>query len=316
MKKSGRILLTLAIALFSAVSLNAQDVAAATELFNAGATALNAKNYTVAIDNFTKALKMAESLGEEGASIVKDSKDLLPKLYMYYGQDLAAAKKADDAIVQLKKAIEVAKSYGNADVEKEAGELIPKVLEKDAADYLNDSMFPEAIEAYKKVLAINPNSGSAYLAMGFAESKLNNEAGAVAAFTKAIELGEKEKASQQLATIYLKKASAAYSAKTYAPAIENAKKANSFNESAPAFKIIGLAATNLKKYDDAIAALNGYLAAEPDAKDKDNMYFYLAGAYEAKANTAKACEFYKKVLANPTFKAAAEYKVNTQLKCK
>jgi DNA-binding SARP family transcriptional activator len=83
-----------------------------------------------------------------------------------------------------------------------------------------------------------------------------------------------------------------------------------------ALKLAGLSASNLKKFDETIASLNAYLAAEPAAKDKDNMYYYLAGAYEAKANNVKACEFYKKIIANPTFKAAAEYKVNTQLKCK
>jgi tetratricopeptide (TPR) repeat protein len=316
MKSIWKILASLAIVMFSAVSLNAQDVAAATELFNSGVTASNAKNYTLAIDNFNKALKMAEGLGEEGASIVKDSKDLIPKLYLYSGQDLAAAKKADESIVQLNKAVEVAKLYGNADVEKEATALIPKVLEADAVDYLNNGMFPEAIEAYKKVIALNPNNGEAYLGMGVAESKLNNETGAIEDFSKAIELGDKENAPKQIANIYLKKASAAYSVKGWAAVLENAKKANTYSESSTALKLAGLAATNLKKYDDAITSLNAYLAAEPTAKDRDNMYYYLAGAYEAKANVAKACEFYKKIISNPTFKAAAEYKVNTQLKCK
>lgn len=316
MKSIGKILATFAIVVFSAVSLNAQDIAAATELFNSGANALSAKNYTLAIENFNKALKMAEGLGEEGASIVKESKDLIPKLYLYLGQDLAADKKADLAIVQLNKAIEVAKIYGNTEIEKEASVMIPKVLEADAAAYLNDAMFPEAIDAYKKVIAINPANGAAYLGMGFAESKLNNEAGAIAAFIKAMELGEQENAAKQLANIYLKKASSAYSAKGFATALENAKKANELSQSSMAFKLAGLSASNLKKYDEAIASLNSYLAAEPTAKDKDNMYYYIAGAYEAKANVVKACEFYKKILANPTFKAAAEYKVNTQLKCK
>lgn len=316
MKSFGKILATFAILLFSAISLNAQDIAAATELFNSGVNALNAKNYTVALDNFNKALKMAEGLGEEGAAIVKDSKDLIPKLYLYSGQDLAKANKADDAVEQLKKATDAAKLYGNSEIEKEASELILKVLSADAGQYFNDTMYPEAIEAYKKVLAISPSNGAAYLGIGMAETKLNNEAGAVAAFTKAIELGEKESASKQLATIYLKKASAAYGAKGFAAALESAKKSNEYLASSMALKLAGLSASNLKKYDEAIAILNAYLVAEPNATDKDNMYYYLAGAFEAKANVAKACEFYKKILANPTFKAAAEYKVKTQLKCK
>ncbi len=316
MKSFGKILATFAILVFSAISLNAQDIAAATELFNSGATALSAKNYTLAIENFTKALKMAEGLGEEGASIVKDSKDLIPKLYLYSGQDLASANKADQAVEQLNKAIEVAKLYGNADVQKEAADLIPKILVVDAGKYFNDAMYPEAIETYKKVLAINPASIESYIGIGMAESKLNNEAGAVAAFTKAMELGDKENAPKQLATIYLKKASAAFNTKGFAVALESAKKSNEYMNSSMALKLAGLSASNLKKFDETIASLNAYLAAEPAAKDKDNMYYYLAGAYEAKANNVKACEFYKKIIANPTFKAAAEYKVNTQLKCK
>jgi tetratricopeptide (TPR) repeat protein len=315
MKRIVRILATAAFAVFSAVSLNAQDIAAATETFNAGATALQAKNYTLAIENFTKALKMAEGLGDEGASIVKDSKDMLPQLYMYLGQDLASMQKPDEAVVQLKKAVEVAKLYGKADVEKEATSLIPKVFVADAISNLNNGKLPEAIASYQKAIEITPDNSELYLGIGVAQLKLNDEASAITSFAKAIELGDKDNAPAQLSTIYLKKAQAAATAKNWAVMLDNAKKANSAMISSNGQKFAGIASLNLKKYDDAISFMGQYLESDPTAKDKDNMLYYIGTAYEAKANNAKACEFYKKILANPTFKAIVEYKVKA-LSCK
>ena len=46
------------------------------------------------------------------------------------------------------------------------------------------------------------------------------------------------------------------------------------------------------------------------------MFYYLAQAYEAKKNPAKACGYYKQLMADPTYKQIAEYKVKTELKCK
>jgi len=296
-----------------------QDIASAMETYNAGATALKESNYAVAIESFSKALKMLEGMGEldeQGAATLKDCKNILPQIYLRYGKEFAAKKDIDNALIQLNKAVESAKAVSLGDVEKEANELIPQVILAGADDNLNLGLFNEALAGYNKVLTFTPNSADVYLRIGVVQAKLNNEEGAVAAYVKAIELGDKVDAPKQLSTMYLKKSSAAFSAKNYTEAISMGKKANEYLESVQGFQLIGLSAMQIKKYDEAIPALEAYLAGSESIKNKTSIFYSLAMAYEAKGNNAKACGYYKKIVTDPKFKAFAENKINNVLKCK
>ncbi len=303
------------LSLFSFGSVYSQDLAAATDLFNAGGAALNTNDYAGAIDSFNKTLKMLEGLGDEGATLSKECKDILPKIYLRYGKELAAKRDIDNALVQLNKAIETAKENSMTDVVTEATELIPQVLMVNATSSLNEGKYAEAIAEYKKLLEVDPNNATAYLRIGICESRMDNEEGAIAAFDKAIQLGDKEDATKQLSVVYLKKSAAAIKTKNWTAVYENAKRSNQYAESGQANKLVGISAVQLKKFDEAIVALESYLAENPDAKDKNSTIYNLAVAYEGKNNTAKACGYYKQLMADPTFKAIAEYKVKTQFKC-
>ena len=292
-----------AVALLSAGTIQAQDLAAATETYNAAATSLNDGNYISALENFNKALKMLEGLGEEGQTMLAEAKSIIPQIHLRYGKELAAAKDIDGAVIQLKKAIETGKSYSVANVVTDANEL------------LNAGKFAEAAAEYAKVIKADPENGTAYLRTGMALSRINKEAEAVAAFEKAMELGEKDNASRQLSVIYLKKSAALMGAKNWAGVFENAKKSNEYNESGQSLKLMGLSAVQLKKFDDAIETLEKYYAMDTNAKDKASTLYNLATAYEGKGNNAKACGYYKQILTDPTYKQIAEYKVKTQLKC-
>lgn len=319
MKKIRTFFAICVLSLFSFASMYGQDLSAAMETYNAGATALSANNYAGAIESFNKALKMFESFGEldeQGATALKDCKNILPQIHLRYGKELAAKKDIDNAIVQLNKAIETSKVVALADVEKEATALIPQVVMAGADDNLNLGLYNEAIEGYNKVLTYNPGDVNAYLRIGMAQSKLNNEAASVAAYTKAIELGDKDNAAKQLSTMYLKKAAAALTAKNNAEALAMGKKANQYLETINGFQIIGMSAMQLKKYDEAIPALEAYLAGSETIKNKTAIFFNLASAYEAKGNNAKACGYYKQIVSDPKYKAYAENKINVVLKCK
>ena len=319
MKKIRTFFAVCVLSIFSFATMNGQDIAAAMETYNAGATALNASNYTLAIESFNKAIKMFESLGEldeQGTSTLKSCKEVLPQIYLRYGKELAAKQEYGNAIAQLEKGIEIAKKYINPEVAKEAGDLIPQLVMAEANDNLNLGLFNEAIAGYNKALTYNPNDADAYLRIGMAQTKLNNEDAAVAALTKAIELGEKQDASKLLSTMYLKKAANAFSAKNNAEAFAMAKKSNQYFETVQGNQILGLSAMQLKKYDDAIPALEAYLAQGDNIKNKTSYLYSLAAAYEAKGNNAKACGYYKQVVSDPKYKAAVEYKINNVLKCK
>ncbi len=315
MKQFKTFLAICAVALLSAGTLKAQDLATATETYNTAAAALNEGNYVTALENFNKALKMLEGLGEEGETMLAEAKSVIPQIHLRYGKELAASKDIDNAVVQLKKAIETGKSYSVADVVTEAADLLPQVLMADANSLLNEGKFAEAIIEYNRVIKADPENGTAYLRIGMAQSRLNKEAEAVAAFEKAMELGEKDNASRQLSVIYLKKSAAFLGAKNWAGAFENAQKSNEYNESGQSLKLLGLSAVQLKKFDDAIEALEKYFAMDTNAKDRSSTLYNLATAYEGKGNNAKACGYYKQILTDATYKQIAEYKVKTQLKC-
>ncbi|MBP1671200.1 MAG: hypothetical protein H6Q22_772 [Bacteroidetes bacterium] len=308
----------LAICVLSILSMGTvygQDLTAATDAFNAGGAALNESNYPVAIESFNKALKMLEGLGEQGATMLAETKAIIPQIHLRYGKQFASANDIDNAVLQIKKAIETGTAYSATDVVKEATELLPQVLMADGNNLLNEGKYAEAIAEYNKVVAVDPANGMAYLRIGMSEARLENEAGAIAAFEKAITLGQKDDASKQLSTLYLKKSVAALKLKNWAAVLESAEKSNTYLESGQAKKLVGLSAVQLKKFDKAIAALESYYAEDTNAKDKSSTLYNLATAYEGKGNNAKACGYYKQLLNDATYKAAAEYKVKTQLKC-
>ena len=308
----------LAICVLSILSMGTvygQDLTAATDAFNAGGAALNESNYPVAIESFNKALKMLEGLGEQGATMLAETKAIIPQIHLRYGKQFASANDIDNAVLQIKKAIETGTAYSATDIVKEATELLPQVLMADGNNLLNEGKYAEAIAEYNKVVAVDPANGMAYLRIGMSEARLDNEAGAVAAFEKAITLGQKDDASKQLSTLYLKKSVAALKVKNWAAVLESAEKSNTYLESGQAKKLVGLSAVQLKKFDKAIAALESYYAEDTNAKDKSSTLYNLATAYEGKGNNAKACGYYKQLLNDATYKAAAEYKVKTQLKC-
>lgn len=315
MKQFRTFLAICALSILSVGSVYGQDLTAATDAFNAGGAALTENKYPVALESFNKALKMLESLGEEGATLLAEAKAIIPQIHLRYGKELASAKDIDNAVIQLRKAIETGKAYSKADVVTEASDLLPQVLMSDGNTFLNEGKFAEAIVEYNKVLKADPENGLACLRIGMAEARMENETGAIAAFEKAITLGQKEDASKQLATVFLKRSVAAFKVKNWAGMLEGAKKSNSYSESGQAKKLTGLAAVQLKKYDEAITALESYYAEDTNAKDKTSTLYNLATAYEGKGNNAKACGYYKQLLNDATYKAVAEYKVKTQLKC-
>lgn len=323
MKKIMTFLAVCLLSIFSMGNLYGQDMATATDLYNAGAKALKGSNYVAAAESFGKALTMlkalgAEDRGEEGESLMQEAKSILPQIYLRYGKELASKGDLDNSMSQLTKAVQVAKEYkidGVEAIEEEVSSLMPQLLMANASNLLNSGKLAKAISEFNKIIALDSLNKDAYLRIGIAQSKMNDEDAALAAFEKAAELGEKLNAPKQIANIYLKRSAAAVKKKDWKGVYENAQKSNEYNASSNGYKLLGLSAVQLKKYNEAIEAIDSYLLASPNAKDKNSMLYNLATSYEAKGNNSKACGYYKQILNDPKFKAMAEYKVKTQLKC-
>ena len=186
-----------------------------------------------------------------------------------------------------------------------AYELMPQIHLRKANEYLNMKRFAEAAAEYQKAIDIDGENGVAWLRLGMCKSNSGDVEGAVAAFNKASEFGQKAAADKQLGNIYGKAAQAAYKAKNFAGTLENVLKANEYG-----FTKLnvygGMAAFNLKKYDQCISLLEG--------DSSTNAKYYLARAYEAKGNNAKACENYKAIATDKNFGAYATSKVGTLCK--
>ncbi|MDD2292905.1 MAG: tetratricopeptide repeat protein [Bacteroidales bacterium] len=309
-----KLLVTLMIALCSIGITVAQDLEKATELYNNAAAALEISDTPGALDLFQQAMTMASSLGEEGVEIVNNCKGIIPKLHLSIGKDYAKIKDMDNAIASLNKATELAKEYGDQETATEASDLIPQLLMAEGNSLLNDKKYPEAAAMYKKVTAIEPDNGMAFLRMGMAQTASGETDAAIETFTTAVEKGEAENANKQLSNIYLKKAAACQKEKDSKGAMEAAQKSVEYLDNATAQKIIGLSALSLKQNKVAADALEAYLAMQPDAKDKVQIMYQLGVALAASGQNSKACGYFKQISSDAKWGEAARYQATT-LKC-
>ncbi len=293
--------------LFVFANTYAQDMEAATEAYNNAATALSEGKESDALAGFKNALSLAEAAGEAGAELVVECKGIIPKILVRIGKEAANAKNLDAAIASFKEAAAKATEWGDAETAAEAKELIPLIFITDGNQLLNEKKYAEAVVEYEKALAEDPDNGMAYLRIGMCKAQLGDADAAIAAFDKAMTLGQEANAKKQLVGVYVKKANADLRAKNSQGALDNAKKALEYGENPNAYMIGGTAAVSLKKWDDAIELLS-------KAKANANVNYNLARSYEAKGNNAKACEYYKLIENDAKLGAYAKSKVATLCK--
>ena len=264
-----RILLSIAAILLSAGLISAQEASLqqATELFNNGATAFSSNDKAAALDFFQKAYDMATALGDEGAEIVKNCKDNIPKLFNSLATDLIKESKYDEALEKLDEAIAAAKEFGVEDALANAQKLIPQAQLLKGNALLTAKDYDAAAAVYKAITDADPTNGMAALRLGMAYSQTGNTEGAIAALKAAAANGQEANAKKQLGSVLLKEASNFLREKDYQKAFDAAVESAGYAESANAFKIAGTAANSLSKKAEAIEYLGKYLELSPDASD-------------------------------------------------
>ena len=302
MKKLIATLATLAVALGSAF---AQDLAAVTELYNAGAESISI-NKESALKSFEEALKQAEALGEEGQEVVANCKNIIPNLKLSIAKDLVKASQFDEAIEALKDVEKVAKEYGAEEVEVEAESLIPQIKMSKANGLYKAKDYDAAAAAFQEILDADPTNGNAAFYRGAALVGAGKNAEAIAAFEIAAANGQEAKANQQIGNIYLKDAANALKAKKYADAVAAAAKVNDYKEDAQAWQIAGQASQLAGKNNDAIKYFEKYLEAAPTASNAGAIAYTVGALYQGAKNNAKAKEFYNKALSDPKYGAEAK----------
>lgn len=309
-----KIFLTIAAAILAAGAVAAQDMQQATDTYNNGAMALQMGDNAGALESFRQALTMAEACGEEGADIVNNCKDIIPKVELAIAKDLIKAEDYTKAVEQLNTAIASAKQYSNADVETEAAELIPQVYMSEAGQLLNTKDYAGAAAAYEKVVAIDSTNGTALLRLGMAYGASNKLAEAEKAYTAAMRHGEEKNAVKQLSNMYVKLAAANLKAKKYNEAVDFALKSNGYLENATAMQVAGTAATQLGNTADAVKYLESYIALAPNARNLNQMYYTVAVLAQQLGDNAKACGYYQKIAGDAKFGATAKQQMEA-LKC-
>ncbi len=283
----------------------AQDLAAVTEIYNAGAAAVSTDKEG-ALKSFEQALTLATALGEEGQEVVANCKNIIPNLKLSIAKDLVKAQKYDEALAGLAEAVAVAEKYEALDALDDAKTLIPQVKMTKANGLLNAKDYDGAIAAYKEIVDADPANGAAALRLGVAYNSAGKLAEARAAFEQAAANGQEATANKQIGNIYLKEAAAALKDKKYADAVAAAAKVNDYAENAQAWQIAAQASQAGGKNADAIKYFEKYLEAAPTASNAGAIAFTVGALYQQAKNNAKAREFYTKAAADPKYGAEAK----------
>ncbi len=301
-----KIILTLAAVILSAGLISAQDMVQATEKAQNANEALVAKDYAKALEGFKEALTLAQACGDEGAELVGTCKSVIPSIVLTIAKNEIKDSKYDEGLAQLDEAIKVAEEYGNDDVIGEAATLIPQVKKQKALALYNAKDYAAAAEAYKEILAGDPEDGASALRLALALTNTGDKDGSIAAFKQAAEHGQAANANKQLANIYLKDAQQLLKDKKYKEAMAACEESNGFVESANAYKLAASAASQLKDNAKAIGFYEKYLELSPDAKDANGIITTIAVLYQQAGNKAKAIEYYTKVQNDPQYGATAK----------
>jgi len=303
-------------AFFSLGCLSAQDLSEAVELYNGAIKAFQESQYIQAIADIEKAVQITTSIedDEQALDVKANCEKIIPQFYFSYAMQQIKDKEYAGALQTLHTAMELAEKYNNDDILISAEDRIPQVyIAKGSAD-IEAGNIEEGIAAYHKALELDKNNSTIYLRIAMAQ-RANDEAAALTGFDRIIAMdGAKPDdvaaAKKQAGNIYLKRAAAAQPAKKWNEMYENAQKAVAYdNSNAQSLKLLGMSASELKKWKEAISAYEAVLSADPNAKDKNTSIYRLAMAYENSNNKAKACSYYKQIVGDAQFKAFAEQKV-------
>ena len=314
-------LVLMAVALFSFAMVSAQSASEITAKYNEAADALQAKNWTKALENFEAVVKAGmDSEDSNVLSCVATSKKYIPTCYQRLGTAAAGAKKWDEAVKYLSTAADKAELWGDSTAKVKANQILAKVYQAQGGEAFNAGDYAAAVAGFEKGYAANKrNTG---MALNLAESYFK--------------LGEYQKGMDVCNNI------CGMNASKYAEAIAEAKEKMAMytnNEvarlqqagdqdgiiamaesmlaadptSALAEKIRLQAYNNKKDYAKVIELGEAAALAQTTEEDQSDVYFIIGAAYNAKYNAGgntdaalkdKAVSNLQKVVAGGSVEAA------------
>lgn len=307
-----------------AITVLAQDINQAGDLFNEGNEAVKSNNFELAIEKYTKAMEVAEQVGPEGEMIVINAQSQLPKLYYKQGVTDFKEKNIEKAIGEFENAIEYGKKYNDPGTVEKAEETIPKLYYSQGNDYYEADDFDNALASFKKAGEIAPDYSRAFWGMGIAYNKLGETKNMKTAFEKALQLAQadgddkmegkvRETAKKLLQANGAKK----LQAQDWDAALVCLDASLSFDpDNADTYYYMALANNGLNKYDEAAEAANKGLemSADKNVEYKAKFYYELGNALKGKGQHGDACAAYKNAKYG-RFTESAEYELTQVLKC-
>ena len=311
----------MAVALLSFAMVSAQSVNEITAKYNEAAAALQAKDWSKALENFEAVVKGGmDSEDSNVLNFVATAKKYIPTCYQRLGLRAAGAKKYDEAASFLITAAEKAELWGDSTAKIKANQILAKVYQAQGGEAFNAGNYAEAVAVFEKGYAANKRNTE--MALFLAESYFK--------------LGEYQKGMDVCNFI------CTMNATKYAEAIAEAKSKMDMytnNEvarlqqagdqdgiiamaesmlatnpaSALAEKIRLQAYNNKKEYDKVIELGDNAALAQTVEEEKSDVYFIIGAAYNAKYNAGgnkdvalkdKAVEYLQKVVAGNSVEAA------------
>ena len=250
-----KLILAFAALIASAAIVSAQDMAQATETYNAGVEALGIGDKAGALAQFQALEKVKEAQ--------------------------AIAKEYGNEEVEL-------------EAEALVGQVAVQKNLTDANNLFKNKDFAAATELYKAVLEAEPTNKAASIRLVQALANSGDLDGAKAAYQQAVDNGKEADAKKVLGGAFLKKAAAALKAGKAAEAIAAAEESIAYEEDAKAYQIAGQASYKLKKDGEAIKYFEKFLDLAPTASNAGQIALTVGALYQGQKNKAKALEYYKK----------------------
>ena len=292
MKKLFAVLVALG---FAAIMASAQSLNEAKEAFNSGVEAMET-NKAEGLAKFQAALEIANQCTEEedAAEFIGTCKTAITGAMISIAKEQINEAAYDEAVATLNQAKATAAEFGQDEVIAEADNLIPNVYMRKGSTLLKNKDFAGAVEAFKSLIAVKADDAQAQLLLGQAQMQSGAMEDAIAALTKAHELGETN-AAKLLSSAYLREGQALLKTGKNLEAVEALEKSNSYVESANAYKLIASAYTKAGKSAKSIEAYKKYLEVSPNAKDAADIMFTIAATAQKAGDKATAKEYYGKL---------------------
>ncbi len=308
--------------LFFGLNVSAQSVSDAGNLYNQGTQQFKNKNFGQAVKLYEQALQTCKDVGPDAFSLQSQVQTQLGKAYFWNGISFYQKRQYDDAIAQLKKAINMTGLSGDAKFKALSVDYTARVYASKGNSLLMQKKYADAAAQYDAALKVYPKSINAYYGKCLLAKEQGNLDELSANVQKVGTLVNTNSRGSQLYGQARQMAFAAYlnagakdlQKNKYADALTKFDKANGFySGSATLYYYVALANVKLKKWDAAIS--NGQKALGMERNSKSDIYFTLGQAYEGKGMKDSACNEYKNVKTGPNV-AAAKYQIKTVLKCK